>query len=320
MLMDDPPEHSALRALLARVFTPRRVAALEPWIREVCDRLIGEMRPGETVELMRALAVPLPVMVIAHVLGVPEDRWEDFKHWTDGVNATVSRMGKEEKRARLDALDSFLEAAAQERRAAPTDDLISALLEAEVDGRRLDDRELVSLVALLLQAGNETTTLLIGNLLNALAERPALWSRVRADRALVEPAVEEALRYDSPVQYANRFTTRAVAVGESTIPKGANVRVVLASANRDPQGFPQPDEFRLDRQLSRHIAFGYAIHYCLGAPLARLEAEVALNALMDVFSDVTPAGPALRNTIAPALGGYDELPLEFGNLDGQEEP
>lgn len=312
MLMDDPPVHTELKALVNHVFSPRRVAELEPWIRNVCERLTSEIQPGQPTEFIHALAVPLPVLVIAHMLGVPEERWEDFKYWTEGVNATVSRMGEEEKRTRLDSLEAFIETTASERRAAPADDLISALIEAEVEGRRLNERELVSLVALLLEAGNETTTLLIGNLLNVLADRPELANRIHLDRELIEPAVEETLRYDSPVQFANRFTTRKVRVGDATIPSGANVRVILASANRDPDGFPEPDEFRLDRQLSRHVAFGYAIHYCLGAPLARLESRVALETLFEAFSSIEHAGEAERNTVAPVFGGYDKLPLVFG--------
>ena len=199
------------------------------------------------------------------------------------------------------------------RRAHGADDLITALVEAEVAGESLEDWEVLGFCILLLIAGNETTTNLISNLLNILVERPALWQQLREERSLIETVIEETLRYESPVQRLFRVTTREVAVSGVQIPQGANITIFYGAANRDPSAFPQPDEFRLDRDLRNHVAFGMGIHYCLGAPLARAETRITLNAFLDRFPVLTRGdAPAVRQTASHLVFGFSHLPLVLG--------
>jgi cytochrome P450 len=196
------------------------------------------------------------------------------------------------------------------RREHGAEDLITALVNAEVEGESLEEWEILGFCILLLIAGNETTTNLIGNMLNFLAGQPQLWQRLREDRSLVDPVIEETLRYEGPVQRLFRTTTRAVQVSGVTIPEGQQVTVFFAAANRDPQEFPDPDEFRLDRDLRNHVAFGMGIHYCLGAPLARAEAQITLNAFLDRFPTLSLGrAPAVRQTTSPLVLGFQQLPL-----------
>ncbi len=199
-----------------------------------------------------------------------------------------------------------------EKRNQPMGDLITAVAQAEFEGERLEDWEVLGFCVLLLVAGNETTTNLIGNLLNVLVDRPGLWERLRADRALVDPVVEETLRFDSPVQMLFRRTTREVDLAGTRLSADADILVSFAAANRDPAEFEEPDEFRLDRELSKHVAFGAGIHYCLGSPLARAEARAALNGLLDRYPAIERGDrPAERLRMTQMLRGFRALPLSL---------
>jgi cytochrome P450 len=312
MITTDPPRHTRLRALVNKAFTPRVVAELVPMMRRVVDELLADV-DGGPVDMVETLTYPLPVIVIAQLLGIPPEERARFKRWSDAVVGVTDAGLREENQQAVVEMFQYFAAQIAARRAAetPGHDLITAVVRAEIDGEALSDGELLSFCLLLLVAGNETTTNLIGNLLNVLADRPDLWRALRADRTLVEPAVEEALRYDSPVQALWRTATRDVELHGTTIAKDERVMVVYAAANRDPEAFPDPDTFRLDRQLNRHVAFGHGIHYCLGAPLARAEAAVALGALLDRYTALErPAAPAERLPTS-ILRGFRRLPLQF---------
>ena len=198
---------------------------------------------------------------------------------------------------------------ADERRKTPGDDLISALVAAEVDGEKLAPMELLGFCVLLLIAGNETTTNLISNTLGLLASRPELWARLRADRSLVEPLIEESLRFESPVQLLMRTATRDVEIQGCKIGAGEGVVILFGAANRDPEEFEEAETFMPERRPNNHLAFGYGIHFCLGAPLARLEARVTLNAFLDRFSEIAPGTAAAARTSNPIVFGYERLPL-----------
>ena len=198
------------------------------------------------------------------------------------------------------------------RRAYGAEDLITALVEAHVDGESLRDEEIIGFCMLLLIAGNETTTNLIGNMLGILADRPELWQRLQTDRTLVDPVIDESLRLESPFQRLSRITTREVQFSGATIPAHSLVTIYYGAANRDPEAFTNPDEFRLDRELGNHVAFGAGIHYCLGAPLARAEAAIALNTLLDRFSAIEPGSVARRRQSASLMVyGYERLSLRL---------
>lgn len=306
IVTSDPPRHTLLRNLVNRAFTPRTVAALRPRIEEIAHDLVGGL-DGAPFDFVERISYPLPVIVIAELLGIPPGDRADFKRWSDALVGTFEGEYETLMPVVAEMFPYFGQAYA-ERRAAPTDDLLSALARAEIEGQRLNDIELISFAVILLVAGNETTTNLLGNLLNVLASRPDLWAALRADRSLIKPAIEEVLRYDSPVQVLGRGTTREVTLHSETIPQGARVLVAFGSANRDEDEFPDASAFRLDRELSRHVAFGHGIHYCLGAPLARLEAEVAMDALLDTFTEIAPAGPGQRHH-QTVIHGFERLPL-----------
>ena len=310
LITDDPPRHTRFRQLVNRAFTPRRVAELEPWIEGIAGELLDAAGDGE-VDVVEALTVPLPVTVIATLLGIPPAERERFKRWSNAlVGGGESSEWRRGERAEMFA---YLGQIAAERRAEPVDDLITALAEAEIDGQRLEDWEVVGFCVLLLAAGNETTTNLIGNMLNVLVDRPDLWAQLRDDRDLLDAAIEETLRFDGPVQMTLRATTHEVELDGTAIPAGARVAVAIAGGNRDPAEFAAPDEFRLDRELSKHVAFGMGVHYCLGAPLARAEARIALNALLDRYPTIERGAepPELVSGI-PMIRGFQRLPLTLG--------
>jgi cytochrome P450 len=308
LIFDDPPRHTRFRRLVNKAFTLKRVDALTPWIASVANELLDEVGPEE-LDIVEHYTIPLPVKVIARLLGIPGDDYRTFKGWSDAFLSLVSMDNTERMRSIHEMVGYFGKIAAA-RRVHGAEDLITALVEAEVEGEKLEEWEILGFCMLLLIAGNETTTNLISNILNLLAVRPELWQQLRTDRALVETVIEETLRYESPIQRITRTTTRGVEVSGVCISKGDRVTMYFGAANRDPGEFPNPDEFRLDRDLRNHVAFGTGIHYCLGAPLARAETKVTLNTFLDRFSAIKPGdSPAVRQTMTPLVFGFQQLPL-----------
>ena len=308
LLEDDPPRHTRFRRLVNKAFTLRRIEALTPWIIGVVNELLDGLSAGEN-ELVQSYTIPLPVRVIARLLGIPGDEFETFKRWSDAFISFAPADPVENKR-KVDEMAAYFGKMAAIRRRHGADDLLTALVEAEVEGEKLEDWEILGFSMFLLLAGNETTTNLLGNTLNILSERPRLWSQLREDRSLVEQVIEESLRYESPVQQLARYTTREVEVSGVRIPAGDRVNVYFGSANRDPKEFPNPDEFQLNRDLRSHLAFGSGIHYCMGAPLARTEAKATLNAFLDRYATIKRAStPAVRQVFTSLGLGFQQLPL-----------
>jgi cytochrome P450 len=313
LLTLDPPDHTRLRRLVAGAFTPRAIAALEPWIRDLTVRLLIETEGTTGFDLIDKLAFPLPIAVICHLLGVPAEDQAKFRSWGHDLAATLdpqtAAAAHGQTRAAELELTGYLQDLVRERRADPDDTILSALVQAEEQGDRLTPSEVVSTALLLLVAGFETTVNLIGNGTVALIGDPDSWDRLRDDPALVPAAVEEMLRYDSPVQMTSRIATEDVELGDTTIPAGRPVLVCLGGANRDPDVFEQPDQFRIDRpHADRHLSFSLGIHHCLGAALARLEARIAIE-------ELTRRCPPLELIAAPTrrpllvLRGFESVPV-----------
>lgn len=318
MLSSDPPRHTQLRNLVNQAFTPRRVAALEPRIRRITDQILDAALPAGGIDIVEDLAYPLPVIIIAELLGVPSEDRAMFKRWSDEI---VSRLGTDFRsqaelpdglrRMQEEFIDYFEEQIEAHRRE-PKDDLIQALLGAEIDRRKLTADELLTFCILLLVAGNETTTNLIGNAVRCFVEFPGEAARVRADLALVPSAVEEVLRFRSPVQATIRWATADTQIRGQTIRRGQRAIVVIGSANRDPAEFPEPDRFDVTRTPNRHLSFGLGIHFCLGAPLARLEAKVALEELFRRLPEFRRADEAAYEPVEGfIMQGVKRLPLSF---------
>jgi cytochrome P450 len=309
----DPPAHTRMRNLVNRAFTPQMVSNLGPRIRQVTDELLAPVFERGEFDLIADFAVPLPVRIIAEVLGVDPERYEDFKRWSDNTlldTNTLSREEREQSRGETDAFQTYFETAIAERRARPKEDLIGVLVRAHDEGHEITADELVAFVGLLLIAGNETTTNLIGNAVLALLDHPEQMALLRDEAGLVPNVVEEALRYDTPTQFLFRHATCDAEVAGRRIPEGSTVVPLFASANRDERKFQHPDRFDVRRDARGHLSFGQGIHFCLGAPLARLEALIALEALVQL--------PGLRQTesqleqVSPVfLRGVKRLPLAF---------
>jgi cytochrome P450 len=306
LIFFDPPRHTKLRAIVSRAFTPRVVANLEPRIRAISRDLIDRMVERGETDLAADLSVPLPMLVIAEMLGVPVEDRPRFGRWGDAVlylSDTVSGSPEEAARAASGfgaakaAASEYLAGLVAERRSAPKDDLLTRLVEAEVDGERLTPEEILPFFLLLLLAGTETTNLLNNSIL-CFVEHPDQFARLRADAGLLPSAIEEVLRYRSPLQIMFRQTRRDASLHGQKIPAGKLVLVVLGSANRDPRQFPDADRFNVARDPNAHVAFGHGIHFCPGAPLARLEARVALAEFLDRVG-----GFAERATARGSRGG-----------------
>jgi cytochrome P450 len=284
----DPPRHTKLRAVVGRAFTPRAIGALEPRIRELSRDLLHHAAEQGSVDLVAEYSGPLPTMVIAEMMGIPLADRPRFMTWSQAiVNLGYAIMGGEqgaravrEHAAVREEMTSYLTALVAERRTSPRDDLLTRLVEGEVDGEGLSDAEILGFFQLLLSAATETTTNLIDNAILSFAEHPGQLARLRAEPRLMATAIEEVVRYRSPGQIMFRQTTREVTLHGQTIPAGRFVLVMVGSANRDPARFSSADRFDIGRDPNPHIAFGHGIHSCLGAALARLEARVALSDLL----------------------------------------
>ncbi|WP_418959905.1 cytochrome P450 family protein [Streptomyces tritici] len=283
LLVVDPPDHTRLRKLVAGEFTGRRVEALRPRVQRLTDELLDAMAPAGRADLVDALAFPLPIIVICELLGIPPEDRDTFRRWSNEV-VTPSGAGAEAEA--VHGLASYLDELIEAKRASgPADDLLSALVAARAeDGDRLTLPELRGLAYLLLIAGHETTVNLIATAVRALLTHPEQLAAFRAEPALLDGVVEETLRWDGPVETATyRFSREALTLGGTEIPAYEPVLVSLASGDRDPERFADPDRFDVRRDPRGHLAFGHGIHYCLGAPLARLEAGIALRSLLDRF-------------------------------------
>jgi len=313
LLMLDGEEHRRVRSLVSKAFTPRRVEALRPRVEEIVDELLEAVAGRGELELVRDLAHPLPVIVIAELLGVPLEDRERFRGWSNDVVQILDLLSGREGLGPAwrgsEGLATYFRGLLAERRRAPRDDLLSAMLAAEEDGRALDEADLLSLCALLLAAGHETTTNLIGNAVLALLRHPDERKRLQQDPGLVAGAVEEFLRFDSPVQVTDRVVTEDLEFRGHLFRRGQLTVCLLGAANRDPERFAEPDRLDVARADRGHLAFGLGPHVCLGAPLARLEAEIALAGLLRRFPDLRGAiePPARRPSVV--LRGPLSLPL-----------
>ena len=313
MLFRDPPDHTRLRALVSRAFTPAVIEGLAGHIRDIANDLLDQIDDPAGFDLMEAIAAPLPVIVIAELLGVPTKDRPQFQIWsrhrsrglepniTDKERRLVSEAGRE--------LDAYFLGIIDQRRRDPQDDLISGLVAAEEAGDKLSQPELLAMLRLLLVAGNETTTKLIGNGMLALLRNPEQLEVLRQSPDLMPSAIEELLRYDAPVQLDVRVALEDVEFDGRLVKKGQGVMVLLGSANRDPEVFNDPDRLDLTRQEANHISFGRGIHHCLGASLARLEGRLTFESILERFTDIRMQAdrPVFRDNII--LRGLDVLPV-----------
>ncbi len=284
LINQDPPAHTKLRAIVLKAFTPRAVDRMEGSIQEICSSLARGMKNGET-DFVRGFTYPLPVTVIAEMIGIPISDMDKFKKWSDTVVGGSSQSYADFPSAMKEMSDYFMNMV-KLRKQDPKEDLISAVVAAEVDGEKLSMIQTLGFLILLLIAGNETTTNLISNAIYVFDQYPGTYETLRNDRSLVPQAIEEVLRYRSPVQSIFRVAKQDVEISGVKVPKGAVLQPWIGSANHDERMFNDSERFDIYRKDNRHIAFGEGIHYCLGAPLARLEAKVAMNTLLDNFSSI----------------------------------
>ncbi|MFI4934093.1 MAG: cytochrome P450 [Caulobacterales bacterium] len=311
LLTDDPPRHSVLRGLLAKAFTPAAMEGMRPAIEQLAHDLAAAIPAGTEIDIVEMMTTPLPVAVIAGMMGVPNERAIDFKRWSNAIMGIQDDPFSGERIKLLMELRAYFSGLAAERRADPGEDLVSALTKVDDTTETLTDDQVVGFCILLMIAGNETTTNLLGNLLNRLATNPHDWTAMRVDPGLIETAIEESLRVDSPAQMIIRRAKEAVAIGDQTIPAGEMVMIYLAAANRDPEKWEDPANFELARERERHVAFGHGVHTCIGAPLARMEAKAAMTALVARFAAVAPGSRPGKRLPAGILFGFRALPVVF---------
>jgi cytochrome P450 len=322
-LFFDPPQHSKMRALISRAFTPKSISALEPRIRDLSRKLLDHLLARGEVDLATEYSIPLPMTVIAEMIGIPAGDWQKFREWSDVIlKLSYSMRGLEGEQETANALNGFravtvemndyLSSMIKERRATPRDDLLTRLVEAEVDGERLSQHEILGFFQLLIVGGQETTGNLINNALLCFMEFPEQLARLRASPELLPSAIEEVLRFRSPVQWIMRTPRKDIEINGALIPRGKLVLAVLGSANRDPKQFPDPDRFDITRDPNPHLAFGHGIHACLGAALARMESRIALT---DLLTRVKHFAPATNEPWPPRkalhIHGPANLPLRL---------
>ncbi|WP_329226809.1 cytochrome P450 [Streptomyces canus] len=292
LLNMDPPDHTRIRRLVGRAFTPRRIEQLRGPIRRTADRLLDALGSHGTTDLIASYAAPLPITVICDLLGIADEHRLDFRVWTDTLVAPDPAAGPAAAKEAVVAMLGFFTRLLADKRREPADDLLSDLIAVRDEGDRLSEDELMSLAFLILFAGYENTVQLIGNAVLALFQHPGQLAALREDPARLPAATEEFLRYEGPALLAiRRFPVEEVTIGGVTVPAGETVWVSPSAANRDPDRFSDPDRLDLARDASGHLALGHGIHYCLGAPLARAETEIALAALLERFPDLALAEP-----------------------------
>jgi cytochrome P450 len=316
MAFVDPPEHTRLRSLVNKAFTPRAVEALRPRVQRIVDDLLDDVQARGEMDVIRDLAYPLPTTVIASMFGCPPEDHLRLKQWSNDFAQLfdVRELTPDESTARMRNLEEFTDYFryhAEDRRKNPQDDIMSALVAAEAQGEKLNAEELYANCVLIVFAGHETTTNLIGNGLLALLRHPEQLQMLKDDPSLIPSAVEEMLRYDSPVQFAGRMAKEDMELGGKRILKGHNVLQVLGAANRDPERFPDPGRFDITRQDNRHVAFGYSAHFCLGAPLARQEGQIAFTTMLRRMPNLRLLSeqPPRRENLS--LRGLQSLPVAF---------
>jgi cytochrome P450 len=318
MLGSNPPDHTRLRGLVSRAFTPRMVERLRPRVESIVAKLLDGVQPRGKMDVVRDFAYPLPLTVIAELLGVPAEDREKLKRWSQPFTRILDGMTREahleEAEAAAHEMNAYFRAQFARHRERPGDDLIDALLSAHDESDRLSEDELLATCILLLVAGHETTTNLVGNGLLALLRQRGEWERLRRRPELAASAVEECLRYDAPVQFTSRRPWDDVEIFGQRIPGDMEIVLVLGAAHRDPARFEDPDRLDVGRSDNAHLAFGQGIHFCLGASLARLEASVAFRTLVQRFPEMELACETVDYRPGFAIRALESLPVSFGGL------
>lgn len=316
MLFKDPPDHTRLRTLVNKAFTPRVVESLRTRIQAIVDELLDEVEARREMDVIAEFAYPLPVRVIAELLGVPPEDRDTFKTWSRGVAPILDPVITDEVFTKVAEsglmLAVYFDELVQKRRAEPRNDLVTELIRAEDEGERLTEEELRATLILLLVAGHETTMNLIGNGLLALLRNPNELARLRSDPGLVRTAIDELLRYDGPVHLTARTALADTEIAGVTIAKGEMAIVLLSAANRDPAQFSDPDRLDVGRSPNKHLAFSAGGHFCVGATLARVEGQIAFDALVRRFPDITLATDEVRYRPTVTLRGLESLPVTLG--------
>jgi cytochrome P450 len=315
MLQLDPPDHTRLRALVNKAFTPRVVEAMRPRIQQMVDDILDRVIETGSMEVMSELAYPLPILVISNLLGVPPQDSKKILDWTLTLLPSLSPAISANAVARINEVivefREYFRALAAQRRREPQNDMISALIAVHDQGQKLSEEELIATCVLLAFAGHATTAQLIGRSVLALLQNPDQLEMLRQDPALAAGAVEETCRYESALQILYRTTTEPVTIGDKTIPARQMVFLSLAGANRDPAQFPDPDRFDIKRNASKHLAFSYGIHYCVGAPLARLEGQIVLTTIVRRLHDLTLIADKIEREPSLMIRGLVKLPVTF---------
>ena len=316
MTYSDPPYHTRLRGLANKAFTPRVVEQMRLHIQQIVDDLLEAVQAKGQMDVIHDLAYPLPIIVIAEMLGLPAEERKRFKEWSDDLFAVIGLVRHspnlmDRASQSLAEMTDYVTTLSKERRLRPREDLLTALVTVVDQGERLTQEELVANVGLLLAAAHETTTNLIGNGTLALLRNPDQMQELRDNPALITPAVEEMMRYDNPVQIVYRSATEDVEMDGQRLGKGQLVNLILGAANRDPALYSEPDQFDITRNESRHIGFGLGIHFCLGAPLARLEGQIAFITLLRRFPQLRLATDTLEWQEHPTFRGLKSLPVAF---------
>jgi cytochrome P450 len=316
MTYADPPYHTRLRGLANKAFTPRMVEQMRQHIQHLVDTMLDAVADKGQMDAIRDLAYPLPATVIMEMLGLPAAERDSFKKWSDDLFATLGVVRYDpqvmsQALASLGQLGTFIDRLREQVQQQPQDDLFSALVMAAEDDSRLSGEELLANTMLLLTAGHETTMNLIGNGLLALLRHPDQMQKLRDDPTLITNAIEEMLRYDNPAQIAYRVAAEDAEIGGKQIGRGQIVNLILGAANRDPAQFPDPNRFDITRANTRHIGFGVGIHFCLGAPLARLEGQLAIATVLNRFPNLRLTGETLEWHSHPTLHGLNALPVAF---------